>query len=179
MEWLCVDRVDTSYSFLDDPEQDDGLEKNSMLMNILDHDMRETKLVTYLLSVSIRVVEPVRPVNDTDRLGAILEEVVVGGLVHLLHLIATEDESLNSPIGMLDVENLNSGRCYDAKVMASALDGPPEVRVRIDCPEGSICQNDVHRNELIGDETMVSLKPPVSTPECGPHIANTLTGSSH
>ena len=61
-------------------------------------------MTTYILWIGLRIVNPVRPVDDTFRL--LPEKVLIGGLVKLLDLLTAEDQGLNSPVTVLDVVDL-------------------------------------------------------------------------
>lgn len=139
----------------------------------------EERAKTYVLGISIGVVEPVRPVNDIGGLFAVLQEVLVCGLVDLLDLIAAEGDGLDGPVAVLDVEDLGGDGGDDAVVMAGTLDGPPEVRAGVNAGQSAVGKDDVHRLKLVGNQTMVALKPTVATTESRAQVADTFTGSGH
>ena len=70
--------------------------------------MMVDRQVIYVLGVGVRVVEPVRPVDDTLRL--LPEEMVVGSLVNLGDLVTTVDDGLDGPVAVLNVIDLDSSR---------------------------------------------------------------------
>lgn len=78
-EGLGVDRVDNVDAFLHREHDDDGL-----------------------VSIESGIVQPVRPLVDVGGLGSVLDDVLVGGIVDLLDLVAAEDSGLNRPVGVLD-----------------------------------------------------------------------------
>lgn len=98
---------------------------------------------TYVVRVSGGDVEPVRPVDEVHGLSAVLEEVLVGGLVDGLHLIAAEDERVNCPVGVLDIVDLGGHRSHNAKVMACSIQSPPEIGSRINRLQAAVGQNDI------------------------------------
>ena len=105
--------------------------------------------------------------------------MVIGGLVEGLDLVAGEHESLDGPLLVVGGVDLDRDRSDDAKVVAGTLDGPPEVRVGVDGLEGAIGQHDVHRDKLVGNEAVVSLKPAVATPESRAEVADAFASSRH
>lgn len=133
--------------------------------------------VTYVVGVGVRVVKPVRPVDDTLRL--LPEEMVVGSLVNLGDLVTTVDEGLDGPVAVLNVVDLDSGRGDDTKVVASTLHSPPEVRVLVDGLDGTVGEDDAKGHPLVGDDTMVTLEPTVTTTKGRAHVADTLASASH
>lgn len=155
---------------MDDVEQDDGLEWLAL-------SARNPRRWTHVGRVNAGDVEPVRPVDHTGRLGAVLQEVVVGGLVDRVDLGTAEGESHDGPVAVLDVVNLRGQRGDDAKVMASTLHRPEEVRRGVDGSQATIGKHDVHRNELVRDESVVALKPAVSATQGGTHKTDTFTGT--
>ena len=52
---------------------------------------------------------------------AVLDKVLVGGLVNGLDLVTAEDDCLNRPVGVLNIEDLAGHRRDDAKVVARPL----------------------------------------------------------
>lgn len=133
--------------------------------------------VTYVVGVGVRVVEPVRPVDDALRL--LPEEMVIGSLVNLGDLVTTVDDGLDGPVAVLNVVDLDSGRGDDAKVVASTLHSPPEVGVLVDGLDGTIGKDDTKGHPLVGDDTMVTLEPTVTATKGRAHVADTLASASH
>lgn len=88
------------------------------------------------------------------------------------------DNSFNGPIGVLDVIDLRSHRCNDAEVVSSALHGPEKIGVGVNSLQFAICSNNVHRFELIYNQTVMALKPAMTTSQCGSEAADALTCSS-
>jgi hypothetical protein len=103
--------------------------------------------------------------------------MLVGCLVNLLNLIATEDESLNSPVAMLYLIDLRSDRGNDAEVLTGSFHGPPKVRPLINRLQGAVGEDHVHRDKLIGDEAVVALKPAVAASKGRARVADTLASS--
>lgn len=124
-------------------------------------------------------VHPVRPVDDVNRLGAVLEEVVVGGLVESLDLVTSVHQGGDGPVGVDNGEDLDGDRSDDTKVVASALEGPPQVRVGVDGAELAIGSDDLGRDKLISNEAVVALQPSVAAAESGTHVADALAGTGH
>lgn len=101
-EGLGVGGVDDIDTLLDDPEQDDGLSDQSVcVIHVREMD------VTHVLSIGVGVVQPVGPVDNISRLGSVLQQVVIGGLIDLLNLVSTEYESINGPVAVFDVIDLD------------------------------------------------------------------------
>jgi len=63
--------------------------------------------------------------------------------------------------------------------VTGALHGPEEFRVRIDCDQAAVAQDDIHRDELVRYESVATLKPSVTTSEAGTQIAHTFACSRH
>lgn len=124
-------------------------------------------------------MEPIRPVNHTLGLSAILEQVVVCSIVHSSDLVTGKDDSLNGPIAMLNIIDRGSHRRDDAKVVAGTLKGPPEVGFGIDGLQLSVGEDDVHGHELIGDEAVMALKPAVATAKSWAHQTDTFACSGY
>lgn len=99
---------------------------------------------TYVVGVSAWVVKPVGPVDQAFWLCAVLQQIVVGSLVHSPNLITAESEGFNGPVAILNVKDLGSQGSNDTKVVASALHRPPKVGVCINCRQGSVGKDDVH-----------------------------------
>lgn len=136
-------------------------------------------IITYVLGVDGRNVQPVGPVVDVLSLLSVLGEEVVGSFVDLLDLITSEHEGDNGPIAVLNVINLGCDGGDDAKVVAGTLHTPPKVRILVNGLDATISENNVHGNKLVGEKTMVALKPSVTTSESGTQVADTLAGSSN
>ena len=166
MEGLCEGRVDRGDSLLDDVEQNDGLR------NWSNSRLRRWEKSIYLVWVGSGAVHPVGPVDDALRL--LSQQMLIGSLVHLLYLIATEDESLNSPVAMLYLIDLGSDRGDDAKVLAGSLHGPPKVRLLVNRLQGAVGEDHVYRDELICDEAVVALKPAVAASKGRARVADAL-----
>ena len=64
---------------------------------------------------------------DIRGLLSTLKDVLVGRFIDLLDFVATEDNSLDRPVVVLDVVDLCGNRRNDAKVVASPLHTPPQV----------------------------------------------------
>lgn len=154
MEGLSVNGVDGLDTFLDDVEDDDGV-----------------------VGVGLGVVHPVGPVDDIGGLGAVLDEVVIGSLIDGLNLVTAESDGLNSPVTVFDIEDLDGDRGDDSEVVAGTLHGPPQLRVGVDGGQSAVGKYDIHRYKLIGDKTVVTLKPAMTTTERRAQITNTLAGS--
>lgn len=122
-------------------------------------------------------MDPVGPVNDALRL--LPKEMLIGGMIQLLDVLATENKCLDGPVSVLDLIHLGSDRSHNTKVVASALEGPPEIGLLVDGLERSISQDNVERDPLICDDTVMALKPAMSTTKAWTHIANALTCSGH
>ena len=150
-----------------------GLNKLAMENSVGVHDL------TYVVGVSAWVVEPVGPVDQANWLGTVLQQIVVGSLVDGTNLVATEGDGFNRPVGVLNVEDLGGERSNNAKVVASTFHRPPKVRVCVDRRQGSIGKDNVHRDKLVSDQSMVSLEPAVTSTETRAENADTLAGSSH
>jgi hypothetical protein len=133
----------------------------------------------YLLTVDCCIVHPIGPNVQVRSLLATLKNVLVGSIINFLDLVSAKHDSINGPISMLDVVNLGSDRCYDAEVVARTLHTPPQVRGAIDCFQVSVREHNIHRLELVGDETVVTLKPPVAATEGGSQEAHTFATASH
>lgn len=131
----------------------------------------------YLVWISLGFIQPVRPMHHVDILLAVLEEALISRFVDLLDLVAAKDVRLDGPVGMLYIVDLGRDRGDDAKVVAGALDGPPEIRVRVDSLEGAVGEDNVGGEELVRDETVTTLQPAVASPEGGTNIANALAGT--
>lgn len=140
MERLGVRRVDSGDTFLDDVENDDRLGN----VRYVETRRRSKVKITYIVRISARVVEPVGPVDQAFWLCAILQKIIVGSLVHGLHLITAESDCFDSPVAILNVEDFGSKGSNDAKVVASPLHRPPQIRVCINLCQGSVGKDDVH-----------------------------------
>lgn len=150
-----------------------GLDKLAMENSVGADDL------TYVVGISAWVVKPVRPVYQANWLGTVLQQIVVGSLVDGTNLVTTEGDGFNRPVAVLDVEDLGGERSNNAKVVASTLHRPPKVRLCVDRRQGSIGKNNIHRNKLISDQSMVALEPAMTSTETGTENANTLACSSN
>lgn len=136
-------------------------------------------LPPYVVGVRVWAVEPVRPVDDTFRLGTVFQEVVVSSLIDGLNLIAAKGERFDCPVAVFDVEDLGGEGGDDAKIVTGTLHRPPEVCALIKCCHSPISKDDIHGDKLVRDQTMVALQPAMSASEGRSENANTLTRSSH
>jgi hypothetical protein len=93
---------------------------------------------------------------------AVFEDILVGGIVQLLNLVALESHDLKSPVLVLDIVDLGCNRGDDAEIVTSSLNSPPKLRVGVNGSKSAICKNDVHRLELISNKAMTALKPPMT-----------------
>jgi hypothetical protein len=98
---------------------------------------------TYVVWVRSGNVQPVRPVDKTHGLSAVLEKVIVGSLVDSLDFIATEDERVNRPVGVLDIIDLGGHRGHNAKVVTCSLESPPEVGPCVNRLQAAVGQDDI------------------------------------
>lgn len=80
---------------------------------------------------------------------------------------------------MLDVINLGNDRSNDAEVVAGALHGPEDIGVLVHCDQAAVGFDNPHRNELVCNESMMALKPPVTTSKGGAYVTDTFARSSH
>lgn len=135
--------------------------------------------LTYVVGVSAWVVKPVRPVDQPDWLGTVLQQVIVGSLVHGTDLVATEGNGFDRPVAVLDVEDLGGERSNNAKVVAGTLHRPPKVRMGVDRRQGSVGKDNVHRDKLVRDQSIVSLEPAVTSTKARAENTDTLASSSH
>lgn len=150
-----------------------GLDKLAMENSVEGEDL------TCVVGVSAWVVKPVRPVDQVNWLGTVLQQIIIGSLVHGTDLVATEGDGFDRPVAVLDVEDLGGERSNNAKVVAGTLHRPPKVRVGVDRRQGSVGKDNVHRDKLVSDQSMVSLEPAVTSTETRAENADTLAGSSH
>jgi hypothetical protein len=132
-----------------------------------------------LLRIQRQVILPVRPVVDISTLLAVLHDVLVGSLVNGLDLVTTEDNGLDRPIRAHDVVDLGSDGSDDAKIVASSLHAPPQVGLGVNGLQITIRQNYIHREELIGNEAVVTLKPAMATSKSRSKVAHAFTCTSH
>lgn len=122
-------------------------------------------------------MDPVGPVDDALRL--LSKEMLIGGMIQLLNVFATEDKCLDGPVSVLDLIHLGSDGSHNTKVVTSTLEGPPKIGLVIDGLERSISQDNVERDPLICDDTVMALEPAMSTTKAWTHIANALACSGH
>lgn len=160
-------------AFLDDVEKNDRLERGSV--NVM-HDSRSG---THVSGVHAGNVEPVGPVDQIGRLGAVLQEVVVGSLVNFLDLGTAEEQGLNGPVPVLNIVDRGGQRGDDTEVVAGTLHRPPEVGGRVNRVQGTVGKDNVHRNELVGNESVVTLEPTMSTTKTRSEKTDTFACSSH
>lgn len=105
--------------------------------------------------------------------------MLVGGLVDGLDFISAEDERVDCPVGMLDIVDLGGHRGHNAKVVTCAIQGPPEVGFGINRLQTAVGEDDIGGNELIRNQSMVSLKPAMSASQGRSQIADALAGPGH
>ena len=133
---------------------------------------------SHLVRVCVGNVHPVRPVDNIDGLLSILDKVFVRSLVRGLDFVAAERDSLDGPVGVLDIEYFSGDGGDNAKVVAGAVHGPEEIGFRCDGRQRPVSQNDVQRNKLVSYEAVVPLKPAVSASKRGTEVADTFASSS-
>lgn len=124
-------------------------------------------------------MEPIRPVDNIRRLRAVLEQVVVCSIVHGSNLVTRKDDGLDGPITVLNSIDLGSHRRNDAKVVASTVESPPEIGLGIDGLQLSVGKDNVHGYKLIGNETVVALKPAMATTESWAHHTDAFASSGN
>lgn len=132
---------------------------------------------THVVGVSGRVIDPIGPVDNT--LGLLSEQMFISSAVDVLNLVAGEDESLNRPVTMLDVVDLRCDGSDNSKVMTGSFHSPPEIRVLVNRLGGSVGEDNVHGDELIGNIAVLSLEPSVAASQRRSHVTDTFTRSSN
>lgn len=100
-------------------------------------------------------------------------------MVDSLDLVTSEHEGLDGPLLVIGWVDLGGDGGDDAEVVAGTLDSPPEVGAGVDGLESSVGEDNVHGDELVGNETIVALQPAMATTKGGTQIADTLAGASH